>query len=493
MKGTGNSAVVIGSGFGGLGTAALLAQHGYHVSLFEKNARLGGRASVLQDQGFTWDMGPSWYLMPDVFERFFRLLGERVEDHLELQRLSPNYRIYFEDGDIVDMTGSLERDAATFDRYEPGAGKKLREYLRLSEYQYEIAMRDFVPKNYDSLRDFFTPTVMRQGPKLRVFESMDRYVSRFFTHPKLKKIIQYTLVFLGSSPYTTPALYNIMAHVDFNLGVWYPKGGIYEVIRVLEKLALQHGAEVKCDERVEQILVEHGRVAGVRTTSGSRPAELVVSNADLHHTETQLLEPRYQTYRERYWAKRTFAPSAFIMYLGVRGRLPNLVHHNLYFCEDWKANFEQIFHRPGYPDNPSLYICCPSRTDPTVAPEGHENLFILAPIAPGLEDTPEIRERYADHLLQMVSERMGMPDLRDRIVVQHLFSVRDFAERYNSYRGSALGLAHTMRQTAIFRPNNRSKKVRGLYYAGAGTNPGIGMPMCLISAELAVRRVLYGK
>ncbi|MDQ3328578.1 MAG: phytoene desaturase family protein [Chloroflexota bacterium] len=493
MTETGKKVVVIGSGFGGLGTACLLSKEGYAVTLLEKNDQLGGRAGLLEDGVFRWDMGPSWYLMPDVFEAFFEALGERVEDHLQLERLSPGYRIFFEDGDVVDMTGNLSVDAATFDRYEVGAGEKLREYLRLSEYQYTIAMRDFVPKNYDSYRDFFTRQAIVEGPKLHVLESMDRYVGRFFTHPKLRKIIQYTLVFLGSSPYTTPALYNIMSHVDFNLGVWYPEGGIHEVIRVLARIAKQHGTEIRCSSAVNRILVDDGKVVGVQTADGIVEADIVVSNADLHHTETELLQPPDQSLKEKYWSKRTLAPSAFIIYLGLDTTIPHLAHHNLYFCEDWRTNFDSIFKQPSYPDNPSLYICCPSKTDASVAPSGHENLFVLVPVAPGLDDTPEIREQYANHILDLVVEKLAIPGMRQHIVSQHIFSINDFASRYNSYKGSALGLAHTLRQSAVWRPNNRSKKVRGLYYVGANTNPGIGMPMCLISAQLVRKRVLYGK
>ncbi len=493
MAHTQKKVVVIGGGFGGLGTACLLAKDGHPVTLLEKNDQLGGRAGVLHDQGFTWDMGPSWYLMPDVFEQFFEELGERVEDHLRLKRLLPSYRIFFEDGDIVDMAGDLETDARTFEQYEPGAGERLREYLRLSEYQYGIAMRDFVPKNYDSYRDFFTRQALLEGPKLHVFESMEKYVGRFFAHPKLRKIIQYTLVFLGSSPYTTPALYNIMSHVDFNLGVWYPEGGIHEVIRVLGRIAKRHGAEIRCESPAEEILVERGRVVGVRTRQGVVEADVVVSNADMYHTETDLLQPAQRSYSPRYWRKRTLAPSAFIIYLGLNKRLPQLAHHNLYFCDDWQANFQQIFAKPGYPRNPSLYVCCPSRTDAHVAPEGHENLFALVPIAAGLEDTEEIRQEYKDHILGLVEEKLGVRDLREHIVSEHMFSINDFAARYNSYRGSALGLAHTLRQSAIWRPGNRSKKVQGLYYVGAGTTPGIGMPMCLISSQLVRKRVLHGK
>jgi len=485
--------VVIGGGIGGLGTACLLGRSGYEVTLLEKNERVGGRANLLEDAGFRWDMGPSWYLMPDVFEAFFDLLGEKVGDHLRLRRLSPSYRIFFEDGDVVDMTGDLEADAETFERYEPGAGARLREYLRLSEYQYQVAMSQFVPRNYDSIFEFFNPMLLLKGSSLHVFERMEDYVSRYFSHPKLRQIIQYTLVFLGSSPYTTPALYNIMSHVDFNLGVWYPEGGIYEIVRVLERLARESGVEIVTSCPAEAIVVEGGRVSGVSTPRGIYRADVVVSNADFYHTETRLLPPRYRSYSERYWRRRTLAPSAFIIYLGVRGELPQLLHHNLYFCEDWRTNFAQIFDRPEYPRNPSVYVCCPSRTDPSVAPAGHENLFVLVPIAPGLPDNDEIRRSYAARVLGLLSEKLDIPDLRERVVVQHTFSRRDFEERYNSYRGSALGLAHTLSQSAVFRPSNRSRKVRGLFYVGANTNPGIGMPMCLISAELAWRRVVYGK
>ncbi len=489
----GTKVVVIGGGLGGLGTAALLAKEGYKVTLLEKNPELGGRASLLEDEGFSWDMGPSWYLMPDVFEQFFKELGEDVEELLELQRLSPNYRIFFEDGERVDMTGNLDEDAATFERYEPGAGENLRRYLELSEYQYNIAMREFVPKNYDSLRDFFTRRTMSEGPKLHILESMDRYVARYFKHPKLQKIVQYTLVFLGSSPYSTPALYNIMSHIDFNMGVWYPKGGIYEIVRVLERIAVRNGADLRCNTAVEGILIENGAVAGVQTANGTVEADVVVSNADLHHTETRLVPTRYQTYRERYWRRKTLAPSAFIMYLGLDVKVPHLQHHNLYFCDDWKGNFDQIFRSPCYPENPSVYVCCPSKTDESVAPPGHENLFVLVPVAPGLDDTLEIREEYGKKVLFLVADRFGIPDLEEHIVVKHIFSRNDFAERYNSLNGTALGLAHSLRQSAVWRPNNRSKKVRGLYYVGANTNPGIGMPMCLISAQLVRKRVMYGK
>ncbi|MEJ7652899.1 MAG: FAD-dependent oxidoreductase [Chloroflexia bacterium] len=300
----GRRVAVIGAGLGGLGTAALLARQGYAVSVFEKNEQSGGRASLLQDAGFM-GYGASWPNARRV-RALLRLLGECGGS--PRATATDAYRMFFEDGDTVDMTGVLDEDAATFESYEPGAADRLREYLRLSEYQYDIAMRDFVPKNYDSFRDFLTPTVMRQGPKLHVFESMDRYVARFFTHPKLRKIVQYTLVFLGSSPYSTPALYNIMAHVDFNLGVWYPNGGVYELVRVLERIAIGHGAEFHCSSPVEEIVVQDGRVSGVRTPRGIYPADIVVSNADLAFTETRLVEPRYRTYGEKYWRKRTLAP-----------------------------------------------------------------------------------------------------------------------------------------------------------------------------------------
>lgn len=490
------SAIIIGSGFGGLGTANILAKAGYNVTVLEKNDKVGGRANIFSDAGYTFDMGPSWYLMPDVFEHFFKLLGEDVNDHLDLVKLGPSYRIFFKDTDRepVDIYSDLERDIPTLEALEPGAGDQLREYLRRAEEQYEIAYDRFMFKNYSSVFDFLNWEVMTEGRKLAVFEKMDKYVKRYFKTPELQKIMQYTLVFLGSSPYNTPALYNIMSHIDFNMGVYYPQGGLYEIVKALKNIAEKNGAEFLVNAPVKKIITEGGKATGVELEDGTiMNADMVISNADIEHTEMQLLEEKDRSYGKKYWDKKVLAPSALIMYLGVDGEIPNLTHHNLIFSKDWEKNFAEIFDDAKWPSDPSLYICNPSKTDPSVAPVGKENLFVLVPIAAGLEYTQEDLERYADKTLETMEKECDIPDLRKRVEVRHLFSVKDFQEKYNSFKGSALGLAHTLGQTAAFRPDTVSKKVDNLYYVGGNTNPGIGMPICLISAELVYKRLTGDK
>ncbi|HVF10735.1 MAG TPA: phytoene desaturase family protein [Abditibacteriaceae bacterium] len=486
---------IIGGGIGGLATACLLGKKGYKVQLFEKNEQLGGVCNSFQADGFTFDMGPSWYLMPDVFESFFSLLGEKVEDHLDLIKLSPSYRIYFKDtGKQYDFYSDLSRDLDTIEALEPGAGAKLQEYLQLSAMQYKIAIAGFMYKNYDTIFDFFNKETAVEGRKLEVFSKMSDYVEKFFKTDEVQKIMEYQLVFLGSSPYNTPALYNIMSHIDFNMGVYYPRGGIYQIVRALQRIGTKHGVEYYTGAPAERILTGRRRVRGVRLASGKEySADIVVSNANIHHTETKLLSPPHRSYSDRYWKTRTLAPSAFILYLGLKDKVPGLAHHNLVFAKDWRANFAEIFDAPQWPSDPSFYVCAPSVTDPDVAPPGQENLFVLVPTAPGIEATPEQLERYAEKILDTMAREMKIFNLRQRICYQRLFWAKDFTERYNNLKGSALGLAHTMNQTAILRPNNKSKKLSGLFYVGANTNPGIGMPICLISAELAYKRIVGDK
>ncbi len=485
-------AVIIGSGFGGLGTACLLAKAGYEVVVFEKNEQPGGRASVFSEKGYTFDMGPSWYLMPDIFEHFFQLMGERVEDYLDLKKLQPSYRIFFKDENrVVDIHSDLEKDLPTLEALEPDSTPQVREYLKRSGYQYEVAKNHFLFKNYDSILDFFNWKTMIEGSRLSVFTKMDRYVKRFFKSDALQKIMQYTLVFLGSSPYNTPALYNIMSHIDFSMGVFYPQGGIYKIVEAFVAMAKKNGATIEIEKEVKRILVDQGKAHGVELMDGSVvQADLVISNADIAFTDMVLTPEGSRMHDDTYWKSRTLAPSAFIMYLGVDGRIPELTHHNLIFSKNWEKNFAEIFDRPQWPSDPSLYVCAPSVTDPSVAPSGKENLFVLVPIASGLEYTQGQLEQYGDKILGMMESEMKIPNLQKRIEYKKFFSVKDFGERYHSLGGSALGLAHTMGQTAIFRPNNINRKVENLLYVGAGTNPGIGMPICLVSAELAYKRIV---
>ncbi len=331
---------------------------------------------------------------------------------------------------------------------------------------------------------------MTEGQKLSVFSKMHNFVSRFFKTKKLQQIMEYTMVFLGTSPYEAPALYNLMSHMDFNQGVFYPQGGFYELIKALTKIAEKNGAQLFTDSEVAEILVENGKTKGVRLKNGQViEAEIVISNADLQFTETKMLAEKYRTYPDKYWNKKILAPSAFIMYLCVNEKLPSLIHHNLLFSEDWRKNFDDIYKDPVLPDEPSLYICCPSVTDPSVAPPGKENLFVLVPIASDLYVSEDEKQKYADKVLALIEKEMDLPQLRENIEYMRIYTVEDFAKDYHSFKGTALGLAHTIWQTAIFRPNNFSKKVENLYYVGAGTNPGIGTQICLISAELVYKRI----
>ncbi|WP_435333618.1 phytoene desaturase family protein [Haloarchaeobius sp. TZWWS8] len=486
---SGQSVLVVGSGFGGLSTACYLADAGAEVTVIEKNEQLGGRASVLERDGFRFDMGPSWYLMPDVFERFFGHFDRTPTDYYGLEKLDPHYRIFFKDGDQVDVTGDLERTKQVFESYEEGAGDALEDYLEKSKLNYEVGMEHFVYEDRASVRDFVDLDVAKQARGLALLGSMQDHVEKYFDHPKLQQVMQYTLVFLGGSPNNTPALYNLMSHVDFNLGVWYPENGLGGVVDGIVEMAQELGVEFVTDQPVTAI---KGRAGGflVETATGAKyTPDLVVSDADYAHTEQELLDEPKRQYDAEYWESRTYAPSAFLMYMGVEGDVDELAHHTLVLPTEWNEHFGQIFDDPQWPTNPAYYLCVPSKTDDSVAPEGHSNLFALVPIAPGLDDDDETREWYRDLILDDVAEHTGV-DLRDRIVLEETFSVSEFADRYNSMRGTALGMAHTLRQTALFRPPHRSKKVEGLYFTGSYTTPGIGVPMCLISGDITADCVL---
>ncbi|NHN41318.1 phytoene desaturase [Halorubellus sp. JP-L1] len=485
---SGTSVLVVGAGFGGLSTACYLADAGADVTVVEKNDGLGGRASTLERDGFRFDMGPSWYLMPDVFERFFGEFDREPTDYYGLEHLDPHYRIFFKDGDRVDVTPDLERSKEVFESYEDGAGDALERYLEQSAENYEVGMEHFVYEDRPRLRDWLDGDVAKQARGLTLLGSMQDHVENYFDHPKLQQIMQYTLVFLGGSPNNTPALYNLMSHVDFELGVWYPEGGMGGVVDGMADLGRELGVEFVTDTPVSEIM---GRRGGFKVTT--EPGEtffpdLVVSDADYAHTELELLDEGKRAYDADYWESRTYAPSAFLMYMGVEGDVEELEHHTLVLPTDWQQHFDEIFEDPAWPEDPAYYLCVPSKTDDSVAPDGHSNLFALVPVAPGLHDDSETREYYRDLVLDDVAENTGV-DLRDRMVVEETFTISDFADRYNAYGGSALGLAHTLRQTSLFRPSRRSESVDGLYYTGSYTTPGIGVPMCLISGELTADAV----
>ncbi len=478
----GSSVTVVGSGFGGLSTACYLADAGADVRVLEKNEQLGGRASRMERDGFSFDMGPSWYMMPDVFERFFANFDRTPEDYYELEQLDPHYRMFFKDGDEIDVRPDTDYLHDLFESYEDGAGEAFDDYLTTSQNHYETAMEKFVYQDRSRLRDWVDLDVVTAAPVgLQLIGSMQSHVEKYFDNPKLQQIMQYTLVFLGGSPKNTPALYNIMSHVDFNLGVYYPDGGIGAVVDGIADLGEELGVTYETDAEVREITRRKDGFL-VETDDETYNPDYVVSNADYAHTEQELLPEHERQYDADYWEKRTYAPSAFLIYLGVEGDVEPLAHHSLVLPTDWEPHFDQIFEEPEWPDEPAYYLCVPSKTDDSVAPEGHSNLFVLVPVAPGLHDEESVREQYREKILADIAEHTGV-DLRDRIVVEEQFSVSDFGDRYNATEGTALGLAHTLRQTSLLRPSNRSSAVDGLFFTGSFTTPGIGVPMCLISGE----------
>ena len=484
--------IIIGSGIGGLGAAALLSKSGYEVTVIEKNENLGGRANILKAEGYTFDMGPSWYLMPDVFEHYFKLLNEDVNQHLDLVKLSPSYRVFFandKEMPVVDVHSDLEKDLPLFEKLEPGVTPRIKEYLKRSEEQYQMAKETFMYRNLGFSLDFLKWKVIKKGIELNPFQTMQSYLNKWFKSDRLKKILEYTLVFLGSDPAKTPAMYNIMNAIDFNMGVYYPKGGIYEIVKSLVRINKKHGTQFLANSPVKKIIVDNKKAKGVLLENGEKiSADIVVSNADLWFTETQLLDRKFQTYPEPYWEKRILSPSAFIMYLGLDRKIDSLTHHNLRFGEDWKQNFKELFDTPQLPDDPSYYICKPTKTDEQLAPEGTDNMFILVPIPPGLELSEKDMSTYRLKILELIKKDLKLPNFEDYINFEKSYWSDDFNRDYNAYKGTALGLAHTLKQT-VNRPLNYSKKVDNLYYVGAGTSPGIGMPICLISAELLYKRI----
>ncbi|GAA1959105.1 phytoene desaturase family protein [Microbacterium deminutum] len=513
-------AVIVGGGIAGLATAALLGAEGWSVSLFEAQPQVGGRAGLWEHDGFRFDTGPSWYLMPEVFDHFFRLLGTTADRELDLVTLDPAYRVY---SDAATGLAPLDirsgRDAATalFEGVEPGAGERLSAYLDSARDAYELAVGRFLYDSYETTAGLRDPALARRLPQLvpLLTRTLASEIERRFTDPRLRQILGYPAVFLGGSPFQLPSLYRLMSHLDLDDGVRYPRGGFVEIIRAIERLARANGVVIETDASVVGIQTtddgstraprrgaagtRRPAVTGIRLSDGRFiPADLVVSTADLHHTETALLPPHLQTYPERWWASRTPSPGALLLMLGVEGPLPQLAHHTLLFAEDWRANFDDIFGRhPRVPQPASLYVCRPSATDPRVAPAGHENLFVLVPVPAdpllgrgGIDgDGSPAIETAADRVIAQLASWCAIPDLSERIVVRRTVAPGDFAADLHAWRGNALGLAHTLGQSAVFRPRNASRKVEGLSYAGASTLPGIGLPMCLISAELVVKRL----
>ncbi|WDH80226.1 phytoene desaturase family protein [Microbacterium esteraromaticum] len=511
--------VIIGAGVAGLATAALLAQEGHDVVVLEKNSRVGGRAGTLERDGFRFDTGPSWYLMPRVFEHFFGMLGTSAKEQLDLRFLDPAYRVFSEPDEHGRQREPLtvplgaDRVLQTFEATEPGSSAALRAHLASATRTTDLAERYFLYNPFTRLRSLLAGEVIRGLPTLTrlLASSLESYVGKRFDDPVLRQVLGYPAVFLGTDPSAAPAMYHLMSALDLDEGVQYPMGGFWHLVETLETLARSGGAQIVTDASVERIETAPRRGRGRRrhTVTGVtwrdahgaehlEKADIVVSGADLHHTETQLLPPRQRTFPQRWWDKRTSGPGAVIALLGVRGELPALPHHSLLFTTDWTANFDAIFGVDArVPDPASIYVCRPSATDPGVAPAGHENLFVLIPVPAdesigrgSFHGSPSTAvENAVDAAIDQIASWADVPDLRERIVVRESIGPADFAADYHSWHAGMLGPAHILRQSAMFRAQNASRKVEGLYYAGSTTAPGVGVPMCLISAELVLKRI----
>jgi len=476
--------VVVGAGIGGLSLAILLADRGWAVKVLEKNLAPGGRARTWSQGGYTFDMGPSWYLMPEVFERFFARVGRTRESAYQLVRLDPSYRVFFSPAEHVDVAADPAVNRELFERLEPGGGRQLDRYLDDATYKYETAMREFVYKEYASVGQFLNRRLLVEGMRLNVLGTLDHHVRRYFRDRRARQLLEYHMVFLGSSPYNAPGMYAIMSHVDLRQGVSYPLGGMGAVVRALEGIARQKGAEILYGHEVDRVETDGRRARAVHAAGvGSFEADAVAVSADYAFTESRLLAPTDRSYSRRYWQRRILAPSFFMLFLGLSKKLSRPLHHTLYLAPNWERHFDEIFRRPAWPGHPCFYLSCTSRTDPGAAPPGGEALVVLVPIASGLDDSHDARQRYRDFVLRHVESVLGEP-IQDSIAVERIYSPRDFRSDYNAWEGTGLGLAHTLFQTAVFRPSHRSRKLENLFYTGAYTHPGVGVPMTLISSEL---------
>jgi phytoene desaturase len=481
---------VVGAGFAGLSAACYLAKAGHKVRILEKNDQAGGRARRFEAEGFTFDMGPSWYWMPEVFEQFFNDFGHSAADFYELERLDPSYEIYFGENDQMEVPATRSALFELFERLEPGSSSNLEKFLSEAEYKYRVGMSEFVQKPGHSILDFADLRVVRSAFKLQMLTDMASYVRKLFKNPHLIQLLEFPVLFLGATPGNTPALYSLMNYADLELGTWYPQGGMHGIIEGMTRVARELGVEIITGSPVSKVVTKAGSVKEVQTQNGKTYAtDVLVAGADYHHFEQEVLDPADRVYSEAYWQKRTMAPSSLLFYVGLDRKVPGLHHHTLFFDADFDRHAHEIYEAPAWPEDPLFYVCAPSVTDSSVAPQGKENLFFLLPLAWELEDTDEQREAYWNLMCERLSARIGF-DIRPHVIYRRGYAHRDFKSDYNAFRGNAYGLANTLLQTAFLKPKLRSKKLDNLWYTGQLTTPGPGMPPSIISGQVAARDIV---
>ena len=479
---------VIGSGFAGLSAACYLAKAGFQVTILEKNEAVGGRARKLSIDGFHFDMGPSWYWMPDVFDRFFNHFDKQTSDFYELVRLDPSYAVKFKD-ELIPIPAKMEEFESMCEKIEPGSSAALRKFLSQAQYKYEVGIHDLVQKPGRSLTEFIDLRLLYGLTKMDVLTSMRKHVHKFFKSPKLRELMEFPILFLGSTPANTPALYSLMNYADISLGTWYPMGGMNKVIEAMVSVAEELGVEIRTNQEVKAFQYANNRIARVVTESEITETDIVVAGADYNHVDQYLVAPEYRQYSPGYWDKREMAPSSLLFYLGISKQLPRMLHHVLFFDEDFNHHAHEIYTDPKWPTKPLLYISATAKTDPNVAPEGHENLVVLIPVAPDLQDHDETREKYYNLVMDRL-EAFNETNIRDHVVVKKSFAHRDFIEDYHSFlKEMPMVWPIHSGQTAILKPRLKSKKLNNLFHTGQLTVPGPGVPPSLISGEVVAKEI----
>ncbi|MEX1191121.1 MAG: phytoene desaturase family protein [Brumimicrobium sp.] len=480
---------VIGSGVAGLSCASFLAKEGHAVTLIEKNDSIGGRARKFESDGFVFDMGPSWYWMPDVFERFYNQFGYKTEDFYDLKRLDPSYRVFWQDDSHDDVPANLEEFYAWFEKLEPGSSKKLDKFLKEASYKYDVGINDLVHKPSLKSTEFADIRIAKGVFKMHLFSSFSKYIRKYFKHPKIIELLEFPILFLGAMPKDTPALYSLMNYADIKLGTWYPMGGMYKIIEAFEKIAVAQGVTILTEQEAVGFTLKENTIINTNIKNRtSIEADFIVSGADYEHTDQQLAKGK-SNYSKSYWDSRLMAPSSLLFYLGVDKKIDNLIHHNLFFDEDFQQHAKEIYKTPSWPSAPLFYACCPSKTDDSVAPVGKENLFLLIPLAPDLEDSDELREKYYDLIMERL-EKHTKTKIKDAIIYKRSYCLSDFKNDYHAFKGNAYGLANTLKQTAFLKPKIKSKKINNLFYTGQLTTPGPGVPPSIISGEVVAKEIL---